>query len=1051
MLYLKSSIDDAVRAPIGVVRLGQTIVLMLSLLSLLGCDKNDPYFQVALQAETGTYNPPIPNKSSQDIPLAFAPGLGTPVRKAVGGGVTLATFTPTAAFYGNQTAITGGAVGTQSEPSSAILVRESNCSLTHYAISYGSAGVYGSSSSIVATLPNADSYLHQLSGLTSTAGTFPKGCSNRSLGTPSINYVHLGRSNDGYLIAAYVDDSGKVTALKIGATGAVQSQSVLASSNAAHTLVAADFNGDGIADLVTPLITVNNVTGVGVYLSRADGSFGAVTVYGGYPANLNRFYVRASIEDINGDGKLDIVAMGAPNSGIDPPTLVTLLGSGNGGFTSGSAGVKTMSLASFVLADFNADGKVDVMTAAGYWMQGAGDGSFGPATQRFTNPTLVDGRTLAVGDFDGDGMLDLALRSGRAAITIFKGLGDGNFSEKASYASIRGADALTASDINGDGILDLVVGVSSPGAFGANGDAQTVIQILFGRGDGSFIAAQALPGVGKTFLGGGPTVAVADFSGDTYPDLVARSPLSNTSLSLYRGTSQGGFAAASNVATLSFPATLFVTGDLDADGKPDIVAAAGSGLAVIRGLGNSSFATPLYVALPNATGSIVNLAVGDVNGDGRSDVVLILGGQSATTGGAYLYLANADGSLKSPVQIDNSANIRSITIGDLNGDGRADVVLGNFDPKFYISPNLLQGVRVYRGNADGSVTTPLTLSPSGVTYTALGIGDMNRDGKADLLVSALDAGLNDKLYVLPGQGDGSFGTATSFALPGGGPGITSLAVGDFTFDGALDIMITGRYTEVLVGKGDGTIAFVSALAIAPEAIYAATVDLNRDGTADAVVVNADGVVPLLRVAGPLVTKIPVPSPAASNEFSTELGSSSGSVSSGASVQTNLSLSFGANFTQAVSFSCAGLPAYASCSFSPATISPGANSTATTVTISTGVVGATAMAHWPRALIAGAQDNPLGPAKTLIPTFAIFGGLGWCGLTSRRLTKKRHRLLLGGGLILALLFSGLGACGGGSSTSTASSAVVTPSGTYPVTVTATGGGVSKSMIYTLTVR
>ncbi len=560
-----------------------TLVGVMLLFSLSGCSKDDPDFRLAILLPNATYNPPISSGGTQDLILAGSLQSSAKTPKApAGGALALASFTPTAAFFGNQVAILGGTGVSSTDPGAALLVRESNCSLTQYAVSYGVQGAYGSSSSIVATLPNVDAYLHQLAGLSGTAGTFPKGCSNRSLGTPSTNYVHLGRLSDGSSIAAYVDDSGKITVLKIGTSGAIVSQTVLASANAAHTLVAGDFNGDGIADLVTPLISANNTSGVGVYLSRADGSFGAVSVYGGYPANINRFYVRASIEDINGDGKLDIVAMGAPNSGNDFPTVVTLLGASNGTFVAGSVAVKTMSLGAFVLADFNGDAHLDILSAGGYWLPGAGDGTFGAAAQRFTNPVLVDGRTLAVGDFDGDGFLDAAVRSGRSAITIFKGLGNGTFSEASSYAGIRGADALNATDVNGDGILDLVVGLSAAGIFGANGDAQTIIQFLLGKGDGSFVAAQTLPGLGLSFSAGAPTLAIADFNADGLPDLVARSPLNNTSVILYRGSAQGSFSAAGSVATLSFSPRLFASGDLDGDGKPDVVAV-GSSVAVMRG------------------------------------------------------------------------------------------------------------------------------------------------------------------------------------------------------------------------------------------------------------------------------------------------------------------------------------------------------------------------------------------------------------------------------------------------------------------------------------
>ena len=79
---------------------------------------------------------------------------------------------------------------------------------------------------------------------------------------------------------------------------------------------------------------------------------------------------------------------------------------------------------------------------------------------------------------------------------------------------------------------------------------------------------------------------------------------------------------------------------------------------------------------------------------------------------------------------------------------------------------MLRGVRVHRANADGSFSTLLLLTP-GVTHVALAIGDMNNDGRPDLVVASQDASLNDTVFVLPGRGDGTFGAATLFRSTAG--------------------------------------------------------------------------------------------------------------------------------------------------------------------------------------------------------------------------------------------------------------------------------------------
>ena len=944
----------------------------------------------------------------------------------------LSTYTPTAPFLGNQTAIVGGALDTSSAPSGAILVRETNCTLTQYGI----GKVNGTMSTITATLPNADAYLHKLSGLTTTVGTFPKGCADRTKGIPSAPGVYLGQAGNGDLLSAAVD-SGKITLLRFTTLGVPVSEAVLVAANAANTLAAIDLNGDGIADIVTPYVTANGVSGIGVFLSRADGSFNPVTVYGGYPADVSALVAKVSIEDVNGDGKLDIVGVGGSLGGFSSPTVVTLLGAGNGTFTSGPISVKAIDTGLFVLADFNGDGRTDLLTAGGLLMTGNGDGSFGAPLQRLNVPAFR-GRNIAVGDFDGDGKLDVALRDGNI-ITILLGRGDGTFAIKASYAAAFGADYLSITDIDGDGNADIVVGLTGPKVYGPNLNSQTVTQFMLGRGDGTFAAAQAIPGVGISLLSGAPTFALADFNGDGFPDVIASNAMS---LIMRAGTASANFAEATTVATLGFQPLAIASGDIDGDGKLDLIVG-GTQLAVFKGMGNGAFGPAQIYNLPGADSDprdLVNLAVADFNGDGRADVLVIRGKQSGTTGGAFVYFGNADGTLKAPVQIDTAINLSAVAVGDLNGDKRADIAVGGLDPQFYSSTNVLRGVRVYRGNADGSFSSPLTLNP-GVIYTALAIGDLNKDGKNDLVVASRDNSRNDTVFVLPGLGDGTCGAATSFPLPGGGPGINSIAIGDFSSDGNADVMYAGdSYSGFLVGNGDGTLSGPSAVTIASGSSFVAVADLNKDAKIDAVMaVTGQGLVPLVQT----VSAIPPITPPPAADFTIAITSNSGSVSSGQSAQTVLNLAFGSGFTQTVAFSCAGLPANARCSFNPASVTPGSGTPSTTVTISTGGV----MSAW--------LGGGFGPNDTMTWGFIGIGSIGLAAMARRR---RRMTWRASASLFFAgLLAIGLVSCGGddngnaGQSAAPPIATMPTPSGAYTVTISATAGAITKSVIYSLTVK
>ncbi len=152
-----------------------------ALACVVGCTKAEFIYVTRLAtAAAGYESPPPPSNTATQPDLSVTP-VST---KANPPGLSLSTYTPTAAFLGNQIAIVGGATGTSTNPHGSILVRETNCSLTQYDISYGSSGLYGSSSSLYATLPNADAYLHQISRLTTTAGCIPERLQQSSPGHP---------------------------------------------------------------------------------------------------------------------------------------------------------------------------------------------------------------------------------------------------------------------------------------------------------------------------------------------------------------------------------------------------------------------------------------------------------------------------------------------------------------------------------------------------------------------------------------------------------------------------------------------------------------------------------------------------------------------------------------------------------------------------------------------------------------------------------------------------------------------------------------------------
>ena len=145
----------------------------------------------------------------------------------------LSAFTPSAPFLGNQTGLVGAALNPSSSLAGSLLVRESDCSLTQYSF----ADTPDNAVPSLTKLPGFDAYVHKISGLTTPAGAFPKGCADRRLGTPSAPGAYLGRASNGDLLAVSVNDGrGQITLLRLNVQGTVLGTTALGPTGAASTV-----------------------------------------------------------------------------------------------------------------------------------------------------------------------------------------------------------------------------------------------------------------------------------------------------------------------------------------------------------------------------------------------------------------------------------------------------------------------------------------------------------------------------------------------------------------------------------------------------------------------------------------------------------------------------------------------------------------------------------------------------------------------------------------------------------------------------------------------
>ena len=553
----------------------------------------------------------------------------------------------------------------------------------------------------------------------------------------------------------------------------------------------ANLNGDQWPDLVVGNHEINREQrGLSWHMGAPGARYESVQV-----TASDTTFRSIAVADFDRDRDDDVVAVAFGDGGVR-------LFRNDGGRLVHAATFETESFTDVAAGDFNGDARPDfVIVNDGEptmrLMLGAGDGVTFNEQPFFMSGARFRSWGVAAADFNGDGRDDLVVpHSLENTLVVLFGASSGYFVAPVVHTFDFPPGELYPTDLDGDHTLDLLV------TFAGYTPAATIRNVRAG-------AQATVTKFGPLFINS-DRYAVGDFDGDGLADVVGGAL---GGMEFYRGTSSG-FVLTSTWMMFGADATGawdFAVADLDLDGDQDVAAATIEGVAILRNHGDGTFDVPRFNAEPNA--------VADFTGDGKPDLLVEL----------TVLRGVGDGTFAGTPPVPTDLAYFRPAVGDLNGDGRLDVVyvfvgrdeFGRSQPMRMVALNAGDGtfVRYEDPIRDRRIEGPPRLA------------DLNGDGNLDLLFILDVPSAFDAVSIALGRGDGNFHPPSEIA-----GWFEDVVPGDFDGDGRVDLLLVAinGQSSIVLGRGDGTFGIRRDIGYL-SGEYVVVTDLNGDNRDDIVV------------------------------------------------------------------------------------------------------------------------------------------------------------------------------------------------------------------------